>query len=851
MLNEKQAKKQTPYHFQKIVEGRILSGQDVILQAPTGTGKTRAAMRPALKGFERNPLHYPQQLCYGVPMRVLASSFVNEFNKTARNNRKWLDHNWKPRIQTGERPDDPKFEGQLTFATVDQILASFLNIPFGIPKTMDNINAGAFIGSYLVFDEFHLYPTQQMMLTVLAMLKMLKGVSRFTLMTATFSPALLHGIAKELGAVVIADGEQLSAGDRVHFNDIDLLSSQQRTWRVRDGVLQAHHIHQALQNHQVVLCICNRIDRAQTIFENLECDDSTDTLLLHSQFYSDDRSKKEGYALNWLGKDKDTGQRRDDGRKKVIVATQVVEVGLDISADVLLTECAPAASLIQRAGRCARWGGAGEVHVFQPPADRRDSDKPNYAPYIDDGFEKVCHLTWDALSSSQFDGHILDYAGEQQLIKLAHNQHDKEHLVEGLAHKIDTRIGEIIACIKQRDSGKRADLIRENTNASLFIMEAPNKNNSLTTRPHRMESFSVSRGRIFYEYQRMLESGQSSSIPFYFQGAEQQDSETAEGQHTTVYQWIPLRDEKHVFDFWEFVAHPLAVSYDETFGLRWHNSNRQPATESRETDRETYQRFDYNADTYVQHIDGLMQAYTSRKSPAYRPLQEMYQYALLTMAQKIDPAMSWDTLDAFVRLTLALHDVGKLNRPWQKWAQSRHRLYTEMFDGVSVPADGTPLAHTFRGKRKFGAREDEYKERFARMKVPPRGNHSVEGAEAVRKLVWQVTDGDWTWFSVIMAAICHHHTPTASNAGEFHMVENAERAIVESLITCDFNSAEAVEWVALIQRDFKRQSPYITRAIQQASISRGNYNRALMYLLFVRILRLADQRSSMYIHELQ
>jgi CRISPR/Cas system-associated endonuclease/helicase Cas3 len=52
-----------------------------------------------------------------------------------------------------------------------------------------------------------------------------------------------------------------------------------------------------------------------------------------------------------------------DGRPAVLVATQVVEVGLDISADALLTELAPANALVQRFGRCARWGGQGSVIV--------------------------------------------------------------------------------------------------------------------------------------------------------------------------------------------------------------------------------------------------------------------------------------------------------------------------------------------------------------------------------------------------------------------------------------------------------------------------------------------------------
>src|SRR5690606_9258563 len=103
--------------------------------------------------------------------------FYEEFDHRAKQ-KAWKPE-WKPTVQTGETPDDPLFEGRVIFCTVDQMLASFLNIPYSLPKKLDNINAGAMIGSALIFDEFHLYSQREMMLTVLAMLKMLQGLSHF------------------------------------------------------------------------------------------------------------------------------------------------------------------------------------------------------------------------------------------------------------------------------------------------------------------------------------------------------------------------------------------------------------------------------------------------------------------------------------------------------------------------------------------------------------------------------------------------------------------------------------------------------------------------------------------------
>src|SRR5260370_24091273 len=61
-------------------------------------------------------------------------------------------------IQTGEQSDDPQFESILTFCTIDQLLASFLGIPYGVDGRRANINVGAIVSYYLVFAEYNLYP---------------------------------------------------------------------------------------------------------------------------------------------------------------------------------------------------------------------------------------------------------------------------------------------------------------------------------------------------------------------------------------------------------------------------------------------------------------------------------------------------------------------------------------------------------------------------------------------------------------------------------------------------------------------------------------------------------------------
>lgn len=843
-----------PYEFQTLLETAWLNGENIILQAPAGAGKTRAVWRPALKGLESDIQHYPQKLIHAVPMRVLAKSFYTEFSKIAKENRKWQQYKWQPTIQTGEQADDPFFDGRMIIATVDQVLASFLNIPYGISKRLDNLNAGALIGSYLIFDEFHLYPSKQMLLTVLAMLKMLKGVSRFALMSASFSPHLLQAIANLLEATPIYENPKTPLEQGL-FKDIGDLNRQYRRWIAHEETLSAPAILQSLKDHRKVLCIVNQVERAQGVYQELlELIDheTTDIYVLHARFYPDDRKRNEDAVLTCLGKKTDTSPP-DDGRRKIVIATQVVEVGLDISADILLTECAPAASLIQRAGRCVRWGGEGEVHVFQVPL-REDTQVPDYAPYFQDGFEEVCQKTWEALTSSTFNGQILQYDKEQALIEIAHTEHDKAMLIDGLEHRIDTRIDEITRCMRERHEGFVHLLIRpqETSQVRLYIM-GNHQDERLSKNLYDLEAFSVSKGKVA-RVMAQLETAEVDA-PFCFAGGqeqESQDEQDAQLRTKTVYTWHPIKDSKEIFSQRLIVAHPSIVGYRPELGLHWTNlSGFAPESPEREKKQQA-KHSDYKADTYVQHIQGLMSAYRRiDDNLGYRRLDRDYQYAFLSLLRAMGHSDTWETVDRYLRLTIALHDVGKLNRPWQAWAQAWQAHYSH-YRHPKVSLDEIALAHTdtdfITGDEKKAA-EAEFRKHYKGT----RGNHAVESAEAASNLIWEATKGDEDerWFNVISAAICHHHTPSAEDCGEFHMIEHGESVLYDSLKACGFTAVEAEAWTLVIQRDFKRRGRKVKVALQDSSPSKSEFHTSLLYYLVVRILRLADQRSSHFFHVLK
>jgi CRISPR-associated endonuclease/helicase Cas3 len=131
-----------------------------------------------------------------------------------------------------------------------------------------------------------------------------------------------------------------------------------------DLVLQSHD--EAAQT----LVIVNRVDRAQELFRRLQVQrERKSDLLIHARFRAAERAEQTRRL------------HESPGRDRIIVATQAIEAGVDISSKTLITELAPWASLVQRFGRCNRYGehNADGAHILWVDVED-DADTKPYEP---------------------------------------------------------------------------------------------------------------------------------------------------------------------------------------------------------------------------------------------------------------------------------------------------------------------------------------------------------------------------------------------------------------------------------------------------------------------------------------
>lgn len=112
-----------PYDFQVTVAQHLAGRRNIVIRAPTGSGKTLTVLTPFLyPGWAPRP----SRLIYAVPLRTLGQGIFQKARKLARSIGKDSDNFIT--LQTGEQPDDPFFTlGRIIVTTYDQVLSGLLS----------------------------------------------------------------------------------------------------------------------------------------------------------------------------------------------------------------------------------------------------------------------------------------------------------------------------------------------------------------------------------------------------------------------------------------------------------------------------------------------------------------------------------------------------------------------------------------------------------------------------------------------------------------------------------------------------------------------------------------------------
>lgn len=397
-----------PYPYQE-----RLAGADPwpdLLEAPTGAGKTEAIVLAWLWRRRYGPAQVraatPRRLAYTLPMRVLVEQTRDRVKKWLAN-LGFAESVGVEILMGGEKADDwdlyPEREAVL-IGTQDMLLSRALNRGYALGRARWPLPYGLLNNDCLwVFDEVQL---------------MSSGLATSAQLVAFREKFGVWGKCPTLWVSATLRPEWLATVDfRDRVEGLTTHRLMKSEWRDSDSELAkrlkakkilsrarftaadpkelAGEIHAAHQQGELTLVVLNTVKKAVMVYDALKAllqpappkgkkaatqtlpAPAPELLLLHARFRPPERQAK----LQKLLQMQKTGG--------IVIATQVVEAGVDISARVLFTELSLWASFVQRVGRCNRQGEFEQAEVFwiDVEMDDKKSATKNAAPYMPEELE--------------------------------------------------------------------------------------------------------------------------------------------------------------------------------------------------------------------------------------------------------------------------------------------------------------------------------------------------------------------------------------------------------------------------------------------------------------------------------
>lgn len=364
------------------VEKQKNLNQIFTITLPTGMGKTLTGLEAALKLRKRisSENGYTPRVIYCLPFLsiidqnsdvvedVLLHSFSDVPSNLFLKHHHLADMTYRESNSEEFDPDNAallitSWYSEIVLTTFYQFFHSLVTNKNRASKKFHNI-----VNSVILLDEIQSLPHMYWLLVE----KMLSSLTcdygcAVILMTAT-QPLIAHKNSIELVSNV---GKYFNQLDRV---DYDFGLEEKSIQDFGEELLRSE-----LHSSKSLLIVLNTINACQQVYEyvvqelegevdsdGVRCAGDTEIYLLNTRLLSRDRLKK-------------IKRIKSSSKRLIIVSTQLIEAGVDISVDRVFRDMAPLDSIIQCGGRCNRNNSddRGKIHVI-----RLMDEKKEFAKYI-------------------------------------------------------------------------------------------------------------------------------------------------------------------------------------------------------------------------------------------------------------------------------------------------------------------------------------------------------------------------------------------------------------------------------------------------------------------------------------
>ncbi|MEW6424826.1 MAG: CRISPR-associated helicase Cas3' [Bacillota bacterium] len=348
--------KQKSRPFQKRL-GKIEGS--AILRAPTGSGKTEAA----LFWVQRNQ-RAKSRLFYVLPYTASINAMHRRLSRIFGNKNVGILHHRATAALYKILEDDTESASCLERQHTAKALADLAReiwFPIRVCTPHQILRyvlrgkgweymLAEFPNACFVFDEIHAYDPRVVGLTLGSAKLFSQWGARCLFLSATLPEFLRKLITDAMGELPFVEPDPTQADDK------EILDKKRHILEIKDGSIleNMEAVVQTVRTGSSTLIVCNHVKTSQMVYsllkEELKDLPEQDIALFHGKFNWEDRSRIESKIVA-------------GPLPKVLVATQVVEVSLDVDFDRAFFEPAPIDALIQRMGRVNRSGAK------KPPAE--------------------------------------------------------------------------------------------------------------------------------------------------------------------------------------------------------------------------------------------------------------------------------------------------------------------------------------------------------------------------------------------------------------------------------------------------------------------------------------------------
>lgn len=340
----------------------------VLVEIPTGEGKTEGAFLWAVNNID-NEL---SKIMYTLPTQTTSNKLYERAKNIFFDNTGLIHSSSKIYLEKKYEQEngkvDDKFQSDILFtatfnkgatvSTIDSLFKYFLNIG------RYNIAMFNFLKSVVIIDEVHSYDFKLM-----GFMKRFLEICKYYNVPVCLMSASIPNKIKELLNIeklpIISDKKLFEKKANYIYKVDDSLDN-----KIDDIIVK-------FNEGKNILIVRNKINKSIGIYKKLKKRGIDNIILYNSQFKKKDRIKKENEIYEKL----------KNNEHFILVATQVIEISLDIDFDVMFTDNAPIDSLIQRFGRVNRkkkQDKIGEIYIF------RDIDiKPYYIRMLEITYETL------------------------------------------------------------------------------------------------------------------------------------------------------------------------------------------------------------------------------------------------------------------------------------------------------------------------------------------------------------------------------------------------------------------------------------------------------------------------------